>query len=353
MVEPLSENAEAQLRSKIIGHHENLHLLERAVKSKRLASALAFAGPSGIGRQKIAFSLAQNILCEKPHLQSPISLNMACGSCGPCRRTLAAYASNENQRITEGLFFLEPEKNIINVEQVRQLQDFLSLALLGRARVLIINDAHKMNAAAANSFLKILEEPPPETHFILLIPNPRALLPTVRSRLQILRFLPLTVKELKLSTLARESQAWMLNSAQGSFSRLLELQDWENNEARESSLKFLNLLYSNEPWLLVREDWKLLWKDKKSAQEILLNSQSLIRDALFVAEAGSEASRKLLLNEDQMSLVESLASLGAKFLITCFSLVFEAEIAIRAQRDPLLVLESLYLKSKENRVATF
>src|SRR6185312_6208673 len=76
----------------------------------------------------------------------------------------------------------------IKVETARQIASDLSLAVLGRGRVVIIDDAEKLGAQAGNALLKSVEEPPPRTHFIMVTTSRDAVLGTLRSRSQIVRF---------------------------------------------------------------------------------------------------------------------------------------------------------------------
>src|SRR5690606_28241588 len=85
------------------------------------------------------------------------------------------------------LLEVEPQGANIKIEQARQIVKFVELAHTG-ARAVILNDAHLLNAHAANSLLKTLEEPPAKTWFFLIAPSAAAVLPTLRSRSQLIRF---------------------------------------------------------------------------------------------------------------------------------------------------------------------
>jgi DNA polymerase-3 subunit delta' len=87
---------------------------------------------------------------------------------------------------------IEPSGVFIKIDQVRSLRKQLLFAPIhGGRRVIIVNDAHKMNAEASNAMLKMLEEPPDNTHIVLTAPQTSDLLPTIVSRCQHVAFRPL------------------------------------------------------------------------------------------------------------------------------------------------------------------
>src|SRR5207249_8857117 len=87
---------------------------------------------------------------------------------------------------------VRPYKQIIRVKPMRELEREANFRPFeGAARVFIVEDADYMNESAAAALLKTLEEPPPTSHLILTTSNPTALLPTIRSRCQTIRFAPI------------------------------------------------------------------------------------------------------------------------------------------------------------------
>lgn len=137
----------------------------------RLPHALCFSGPV---EHEFVWKFAELLVCE--------SDEPPCGICGPCRRVVA--------RQSESVLWIAPEKNTIKVEAARDILDFLALQRVSRARIIVIEQAHLLNVQTANALLKAIEEPPPETYFVLLTSEFSLLLPTLRSRVQTLRFAP-------------------------------------------------------------------------------------------------------------------------------------------------------------------
>jgi DNA polymerase III subunit delta' len=154
----------------IVGHTEQITNLRRTTDDDMLAQAYLFAGPSGVGKRHIAIALAQQIL-------------------GTSAERIATGAHPDVIHVVP-----DPEKAMrtISVEQIRQLQSQLHLhAMEGTHKFAIIDDADCMHPAAANACLKILEEPPSATHFFLISAKQHRLLPTIRSRCQMVHFGPL------------------------------------------------------------------------------------------------------------------------------------------------------------------
>src|SRR5207237_2877419 len=93
---------------------------------------------------------------------------------------------------------VRPHKQIIRVKAMRELEREANFRPFeGAARIFIVEDADTMNDQAANALLKTLEEPQPTTHLVLTTSNPTALLATIRSRCQIIRFAPIDATEVE------------------------------------------------------------------------------------------------------------------------------------------------------------
>ncbi len=150
-------------------------------QQNRLSHALLLAGPLGMGKIQFAQRLAKILLCEN----QPCSAN----DWQPCEQCSSCHLLNVGTH-PDLLPVPSPAANkFIGIEQVRELIQFCSLTTYyGRYRIAIINPADKMNRNAANSLLKLLEEPPPKTVLMLLSHQPMGLMATIRSRCQRLDF---------------------------------------------------------------------------------------------------------------------------------------------------------------------
>ena len=156
-----------------------------------------FVGPEGIGKQQFARRLAQALLCHHPGAD-PLE---PCGECSGCKPFLAgSHPDFLSIGCPEGKRELPIELLAGSKERRGQegLCHDLSLAPLPDSRkVAIVDHADTMTEAGANSFLKTLEEPPDRAVLILIASNLDALLPTIRSRCQLVRFSPLKTAEIE------------------------------------------------------------------------------------------------------------------------------------------------------------
>ncbi|KAF0811643.1 DNA polymerase III subunit delta' [Andreprevotia sp. IGB-42] len=159
----------------------------------RLPHALLLTGEPGIGKRRFADRLAAWFLCEAADRSTA-----PCGGCDGCRWQLAGnhpdfrLLSPDDGEADESEEGAKPDTKakkksaIINVENVRELTDFVQLTShRAGSRVTLVCPAEAMNTAAANAFLKTLEEPPQGARFILVSHHWRRLLPTVRSRCRV------------------------------------------------------------------------------------------------------------------------------------------------------------------------
>jgi len=148
---------------------------------QRLPHALLLAGPKGVGKLELAQAWAQTLLCEQPRGDGE-----ACGSCEGCH-----WFSADTHPDFMHLTLLEKETREgdvriateISVEQARQAVDFVQLSTYRAGhRLVLVEPAEALNTASANALLKVLEEPPINTVFVLVSHQPHQLPPTILSR---------------------------------------------------------------------------------------------------------------------------------------------------------------------------
>ena len=147
----------------------------------RPAQALLLAGPRGVGKAELAMAWAQALLCEAPQPDGA-----ACGHCPACH-WFATGAHPDFMRVTlQEKTGKEGETRMataVEVDQAREAVDFVQFSTYRAGfRVVLVDPADSLNLAAANALLKVLEEPPLNTVFVLVSDQPRRLLPTIRSR---------------------------------------------------------------------------------------------------------------------------------------------------------------------------
>jgi DNA polymerase-3 subunit delta' len=178
--------------STVRGHAVQREMFRRAIQRGRLSQSYLFIGPDGVGKQLFARRLAQCLLCREIG-GDPME---ACGECTGCRPFLAGNHP-------DFLFVDRPEGkrelpiDLIAGSKERRGQEGLchdlSLRPLESSRkIAIVNDADTMTDESANAFLKTLEEPPERAMLLLIASNLDAVMPTIRSRCQMVRFSPLS-----------------------------------------------------------------------------------------------------------------------------------------------------------------
>lgn len=169
-----------------IGNAKTIERLRGKLVQGRFPHALIFSGPQGVGKHSCALLVAKALNCATG---GPGDF---CNACSHCRKIDAGVHPDV---LVTGL---EEEAAEIKIAQIRDILQTLGLRPLeGTHKVFIIDPADAMNPAAANALLKALEEPPEDSHFILVSSTAQSLLVTVRSRCQTYPFAPLTLEEMR------------------------------------------------------------------------------------------------------------------------------------------------------------
>jgi len=156
-------------------------LLQRALRSGHIAHAYLFVGPSGVGRMAAARAFAQALLCAT-------AADDGCGRCGACHK-IESGTHPDLRIISPGRTESGAERRAVGIDQIRALKHEAAYPPYeARWKVFIVEDAEAMRAEAANSLLKVLEEPPPGIVIILTAESTAGVLPTLVSRAQLVRF---------------------------------------------------------------------------------------------------------------------------------------------------------------------
>lgn len=171
----------------IIGHDQPKKILRAMLRNNRLAHALLFHGEEGIGKLLMARVLAQATNCDAPPSSEPSDVPTdACGICRSCRQ----IETGSHPDVT--ILTATGEKG--ETDQTREIESrFIYRPLIGRRKIVVLNNADLLRQEAANALLKTIEEPPADSLIILVTGRPESLLPTIRSRCQSIRFSPLPI----------------------------------------------------------------------------------------------------------------------------------------------------------------
>ena len=254
-----------------IGNAKIVTRLRTKLREGRFPHALIFAGPEGVGKRTCALMFAKALNCR----ESPP--DDFCDACSQCRKIDAGVHPDV---LVTGL---EEEASEIKIAQVRDLLQTLGMRPMeGIHKVFIIDPADAMNAAAANALLKGLEEPPEDTHFILLTSNPQALLLTVRSRCQTYAFARLTLEEMR----QLEGDELAIRWSRGSIGTLRKLDLAAVRQRREAALDFLELAVraKDEEFRDLISASADLARAKNDFEENLSTIAVLMEDLLYIRE---------------------------------------------------------------------
>ena len=175
-------------------HMTQWQQLYRCHQEGRLPHALLLVGQTGLGKALFAANFAKALLCKQPVNQ------IACGRCRDC--VLIAAGTHPD------LCLLATEKSSqgIKIDQIRAVIEKLNHTSLAAYKIIVINPADSLLLAASHALLKSLEEPSERTLFILLTEKMECLLPTIRSRCQVIRFTA-PEKSLAMTWLAQQLPA--------------------------------------------------------------------------------------------------------------------------------------------------
>ena len=322
----------------IAGHGPLRSLIATAAQRGTLPPSLIFAGPAGVGKHMTAVALAQLVNCLQP-LDGD-----ACGGCQSCRRIA--------RRVHADIIFVEPgDTGTIKIDAIRDVVERSGYRPFeGRRRFVIIDDADTIMAAAQDSLLKTLEEPPAGTTFVLVTASPGSLLPTILSRCQCLRFGRLSPAEVAdVLMRAHDYEAADAHAAaamaDGSVGRALEGGTDAFKEARQAALELLELVADDPPPARRLQGSVGLpgagrgKADRDALGQSLAALSSLLRD---LGALVSHADERSLANADLRKKLERLLrGFDGERVLRAFAAVDKAVEALGRNASPKIVADWL------------
>ena len=310
----------------IRGQDHAVGVLRRSLAANRLAHAYLFEGIEGCGKMLTAFSLVEALFCGSPE---------PCGACPACRKMANRHHPD--------LHLLEPEKGVIKIDRIREIQRELSLRPVDAPKkACIVSQADRMNQAAANAFLKTLEEPPGNAVLILLSDTPTALLPTILSRCQRLRFNPLSQGVVTGLLSARGVTAEEARSAAslagGSMEKALAITG-QGSLARRREIVEQVIDLTPRNFALLTATAERLGHEREEAQEVVEVLTLFFRDVLLSRHGACS-----LVNADLQAFVERTAeSLSTRGILERLEAVTGAGRSLLRNVNPRLTLEALFI----------
>jgi DNA polymerase-3 subunit delta' len=272
-------------------------LTELAVAGQ-LPHALGFSGGEAGRASDVAWAVAQVLVCEAcDQAEKP------CGVCGPCKRTLS--------RQSESVLLIEPEATGIKIDSAHAVLGFLSLRQIGRARMVIVQQAQRLNPQAANALLKVIEEPPPNSYFILIAPEFSQMLPTLRSRCQVIR-----------------------------FAHIRQASEDMDPEMKATVFEFLSQsLEGDRSGLQAMVE---LARDRQVAANAVLFAQELLRDW----SAGTELDSVTSLHPDFTAKLQKWPSLPENSRVELWQRAYNMEKDLSSNVDRALIFENFFIRAK-------
>jgi DNA polymerase III subunit gamma/tau len=348
--------------AEMVGQEPVVRTLENAVTRGKVHHAYLFVGPRGTGKTSTAKILAACLNCEQGPTVTP------CGRCESCR----SIASASSLDVIE----MDAASNN-SVDDIRELRDSVAYApVSGRRKVYILDEAHMLSTAAWNAFLKTLEEPPPNTVFVLATTEAQKVLATVVDRCHRFDFHRPTVEQIAVvirRTAEAESieippaaVAAVARSATGSFRDALGmLEQLVTYSGPEIALEdVLAVLGAADASLLSETVDAVAAGDSRRALKALAECAEQGRDAasfaadlevrareLLVVQTLGEVPAELSLTpEADAALKEQAARVEHATVVGLLELLAGAMEAVRAGADPRTRLELALVKAAEPRL---
>jgi len=309
----------------LINQKKNLALLQNIIRNRRVGNAYLFYGPEGSGMEGFAMEFAAMLNCHS-------KTDYPCGNCSSCRKMrclehgnlemvfpiprrkensadsdpFKGFTSADMEEIQEIIHnkALNPYEKIsipnakhipINYIRETKRKTYLRSQEIGW-KVVIIFDAHLMTEPAANALLKILEEPPKKSTFILTSSNMNAILPTIISRCQSIHFpslAPTVLKDFLLTkNIPEKSINLIIRLSGGNVSQALRLAESDLQKIKDTTLDILRAIAVwniEKVYKYVEKLSSLYREDSAQFNQILLSVAFWFRDAIVLKENSDES----------------------------------------------------------------
>ena len=306
----------------ILGQPQVRDFLRASVAGDKVSHAYLFTGPAGSNKTLAAYALAQAVLCPKG-ASGP--RGGACGACDACGRIM-------RRRHPDVRYFAPEGAGGYLVEQIREVVADTALApIQARKKVYILDRVDLLGTAAANAFLKTLEEPPDDVVLILLGRTRESVLPTILSRCQVVPFRHIPASEaagiIAQNTGAQLSLAKMaLEACDGSITKAVDfLKSNERMAFRARVLEIMGLLRQADDWDVIQYAQELVVAAKapldivraSQEEELAENADFLAKSAIRQIEARNKRALTAKTFESLAQLTAIIRSWLRDVMVTC------------------------------------
>jgi len=352
----LARKYRPQTFEEVVGQAHITQTLKNAIRGDRVAHALLFAGPRGIGKTSVARILAKAMNCKEGPIPVP------CNVCTSCKE------------ITDGIavdvFEIDGASNR-GINEIRELRENIKyMPGHSRCKIYIIDEVHMLTAEAFNALLKTLEEPPAHVLFMFATTEPRKIPITILSRCQrhdfkrisledILNHLKSICKETSLE-ISEESLRLLAREADGSMRDALSLLDqvMAYSEGTTTDDQVLDILGTVDRKVIFDLSSALLAHDVGKALALLDAVYNHGHDLKRLTMQLVEHFRHLLIVKlghgsgplvdvpiHELALMEQqIADVSQESLNQVFATLFQDEVGIRLSPQPKIALEMLFIK---------
>ena len=267
----------------LVGNEKVKEYLNSTIENKNISHSFIFVGKPGIGKKQFAHQYAEMIMCLQDGKCDGNSVK--CDSC-------IKFEGNANPDYAE----ITPDGKTLKIEQIRNLQArIVEKPITSRRKVYVIDDADLMSEESQNCLLKTLEEPPEYAVIILIVSNESRILPTIKSRCVIIKFQPLTSKEIK--QVKPELSDDLIQLLEGS---LLNAENIEQKKEQYAQLSNLVNVLENKQLVEVFNSADLLYKGKDDIITLLeyLNLIFFSRNEMNAIPIIEKTKKKILANNN-------------------------------------------------------
>ena len=309
-------------------------IITNSIKKDRISHAYLIQGERGTGKEAIALLLAKGLFCEKKQGVEP------CHTCNVCKRIESGNHPD--------VHWIKPDGRSIKIEQIESLQkEFSYSGLESNQKVYIIVGSDTLTLNAANRILKFLEEPGKQTTAIMLTENSQSIIPTIRSRCQVIDLQPLNTLlfqgqliEHGMSDKNAILMSALTNNLDDAF--LLNEDEWFA-QARKIVLQLIDM-YSTKPadvFLFIHQHWIPHFKDRIQQEQGLDLLLLTFKDMLYYHIGNEESMVVFSPNEERLE--RAVLYFTQEKLPVILNALLKSKRKLKQNVHPTLVIEQLTL----------